>query len=84
MMNGLGCAYYTIDGFLNYGTSLGRFANEPDYPNTANVTASWIQTNTTCTLGSTESGYIAFVATRDILADAEIYYKYGSGYVRNW
>jgi hypothetical protein len=83
LMNGFGSAYYTIDGFLNYGASLGRFANEPDFPNTANVTASWVQTRTG-KLGSAESGYIAFIATRDILADSEIYYKYGIGYVRNW
>ena len=83
LLNGFGSAYYTIDGFLNYGASLGRFANEPDYPNTANVTAEWVQTRTG-KLGSAESGYIAFVATRDILANSEIYFKYGTGYVRNW
>jgi SET domain len=83
IMNGQGCDTYIIDGFMNYGTSLGRFANEPDHPYTSNVTTAWI-TTAGGKLGSTEYGYIAFVASRDILVNDEIYVKYGAGYVRDW
>ena len=59
---------------------MGRFVNEPVHPTTANVTTKWVKTTTQ---GDTKkSGYIAFVATRDIDAKDEIYFKYGIGYVR--
>jgi len=83
IMNGQGCANYIIDGFMNYGTSLGRFANEPDHPLTPNVYTTWVKTSGG-RLGSTEYGYIAFMASRDIAVGEEIYSKYGAGYVRDW
>ena len=83
MMNGQGSDTFIIDGFMNYGTSLGRFANEPDHPFTSNVTTAWVKT-AGGKLGSTEYGYIAFIASRDISVEDEIYFKYGAGYVRDW
>ena len=71
---------YIIDGNVNFGGSMGRFANEPVYPITANVKLRWV--NTTQPGGEVKSGYISFVATRCIEASGEIYFKYGTGYVR--
>jgi hypothetical protein len=71
---------YIIDGNVNFGGSMGRFANEPVYPITANVKLRWV--NTTEQGGEVNSGYISFVATRRIEANGEVYFKYGTGYVR--
>jgi hypothetical protein len=78
-----GSSTFVIDGRLQFGFSMGRFANEPDNVSKANVTPEWIITSKG-PKDNKHTGFIGMKASKPIPAGAEVFFNYGPGYPRNY
>ena len=73
---------YVVDAMLHFGTSMGRYINDPVRPTVPNVYPAWHDTTTASS--TIPSGFIGLLASRDIAEDEELWLNYGSGYPRHW